>query len=209
MTNPIPEVPPVAAKEKAPPRARSVLLGGLVPVILFTVIEEIYGVLWGLVAGMAFGICEVLYEWKRYGRVGKLTWFGNGLILGLGSISLLTREGLWFKLQPAVMEVIMGTMCVVSVLIGKPFMVWMAREQGLIEKIEVPLRARFERELGFFTMRMGIFFLLASTVATWSALYWSTRAWALTKGVGFTVAMLVYAVIEAFYMKYRMERLKD
>ena len=44
---------------ESPPQAsplRALLLGGLLPVIAFTVIEEVYGTLWGLIAGMVFGV---------------------------------------------------------------------------------------------------------------------------------------------------------
>src|SRR4051812_8922273 len=84
---------------------KSLFLGGLLPVIIFTVIEEYYGTLWGLVAGMIFGVGEILWELYSRGKVDSMTWGGNGILLVLGGISLITQEGLWFKLQPALIEI--------------------------------------------------------------------------------------------------------
>lgn len=46
------------------------------------------------------------------------------------------------------------------------------------------------------TFRLGIFFLLHSVLAAYAAFFWSTRAWALLKGVGLTLTMLLYLGIE-------------
>ena len=83
---------------------RSLLVAGLLPVIAFTVIEEVYGTVAGLIAGMVFGVGEIVYEWRTMGKVQPMTWGGNGMLLVLGGISLLTKEGVWFKLQPSIIE---------------------------------------------------------------------------------------------------------
>ena len=40
-------------------RGLGLLFGGLLPVIAFTVIEERYGVIWGVISGMAFSVGEM------------------------------------------------------------------------------------------------------------------------------------------------------
>lgn len=68
-------------------QALSLFFGGLLPVIAFTVIEEKYGPQAGLIAGLVFGVGEIIYELVRYKKVSQITWIGNGLLLGLGLIS--------------------------------------------------------------------------------------------------------------------------
>ena len=84
-------------------QALSLFFGGIFPVIAFTVIEERYGVVAGLIAGMVFGVGEIVYEFFSQRKVSTMTWIGNGLILVLGGISLFFKEGIWFKLQPAIL----------------------------------------------------------------------------------------------------------
>ena len=85
-------------------QALGLFFGGLLPVIAFTVIEEKYGIIAGLIAGMFFGFGEILFEILKYKKVQTITWIGNGLLIGLGAISLFSTEGIWFKLQPAIFE---------------------------------------------------------------------------------------------------------
>jgi intracellular septation protein len=180
---------------------RTLLLGGLLPVILFTVIEESFGIIWGLIAGMAASLFEVAWEWKKQGKVDAITWVGSGAMLALGGISLATQEGVWFRLQPALLEGMMGLALVGSVLAGKPFLNAMAKKQGTLSQIPPEALPFFEGRLKGLTFRVGLFFLAHAVLATWAALYWSVRAWAVLKGVGFTVSFFAYLGVEMWLMR--------
>ena len=55
------------------------------------------------------------------------------------------------------------------------------------------------------TARLGVFFAARTRgLATWAALKWSTAAWAALKGVGFTVSVVLYMVVESAYLRYRI-----
>src|SRR5262249_2106795 len=151
---------------------RSLLLGGVIPVVAFTVIEDAYGTVAGLVAGMVFGVGEILWEWRAQGKVDPMTWGGNGLILVMGGISLATGSGIWFKLQPSLIEGVMAALLWGSVALRRPLLVAMARKQGTL--IENPLVIGV---LSGFTLRLGIFFAAHAALAAWAALHWSTAAW--------------------------------
>jgi len=180
---------------------RSLLLAGIIPVILFTVVEEYYGTKWGLLCGMVFGGGEILYEKVKHGKVEAMTWGGNALLLVLGGVSLLTTDGIWFKLQPAVLEGVMAALLIGSVVVGKPFLQLMAEKQRLMPPAESPLHSRILAAYRGLTLRIGVFFLLHMGLAIWAALYWSTRAWALLKGVGFTGSLFVYVFAEAVILR--------
>jgi len=180
---------------------RSLFFGGLLPIVIYTILEEKVGPLWGLVFGMVFGLFEILFEAFRYRKVETVTWIGNGLLLGMGVISLVTQEGIWFKLQPALLELGMAILLWGSLVMGKPLLVMMADKQKTFESIQPEiasiLRARFKG----ITFRLGIFFFIHSLIATYAAFFWSTRSWALLKGLGLTLTMLVYLGLEVFYLR--------
>lgn len=175
--------------------ALSFFFGGLIPVIAFTVIEEKYGVIAGLIAGMVFGFGEIIYELIRHKKVATMTWIGNGLLLVLGGISLISSEGLWFKLQPAIMEGLFALAMWGSCLVKKPLLVFLAEKQG--QQLPEPIK----KKLFGVTWRTGFFFAIHTGLAIWAALDWSTTNWALLKGIGLTVSFIAYLGAEVFYLR--------
>ncbi|MGZ3771536.1 MAG: inner membrane-spanning protein YciB [Bdellovibrio sp.] len=176
-------------------QAASFFFAGLLPVIAFTLIEEYYGVIAGLVAGMVFGFGEVCWELYRYKKVQKMTLIGNGLLIILGVISLISSEGIWFKLQPAIMEALFALALWGSVIIGKPLITYLAEQQG--QQFPEPIKNRMKGV----TFRSGLFFAIHAGLAVWAAFQWSTTNWALLKGIGLTVSFILYLVLEGFYLR--------
>jgi intracellular septation protein len=182
-------------QNSAKSKALAVFFAGLLPVIAFTVIEDQYGTIAGLIAGMVFGVGEICFELYKHRRVQKITWIGNGLLLVLGGVSLISDEGIWFKMQPAIMEAAFAIALWVSWFIKKPLIVVLAEQQG--QKLPEFMKTR----MSGMTFRMGIFFAAHAALATWAALYWSSNAWALLKGVGLTVSLIVYMLLEVLYIR--------
>lgn len=178
----------------------TLFFGGIVPIVLFTLIEEYYGVMWGLVTALIWGAGEIAFELFKHKKVEKITLISNGLIIFLGLISLFTQEGIWFKLQPAFIEFGMALFLWGSLILKKPLFLIMAQQQ----KVNLPseVMAHFPG----LTFRLGIFFLLHSVLAVWAALYWSTTNWALLKGVGLTISMIIYLVGEMFFIRLKIKR---
>jgi intracellular septation protein len=176
-------------------QALAIFIGGLLPVIAFTVIEEYYGIIAGLIAGMVFGIGEILYEFIRYRKVSPITWIGCLLLLVLGGVSLISSDGLWFKLQPAFIELGMFFFLIGSWLFKKPFL------RLFIEKQNPNAPEFIKDRMSGMTLRLSLFMLGHATLATWAALYWSNEAWALLKGVGLIASTIFYMVIEVIWAK--------
>jgi intracellular septation protein len=184
-----------------PPKRSAVLLalffGGILPLIAFTVVEDYYGPVWGTAAGMAFGIGEILFETLKYKKVSGITWTGNAMILGLGTISILSKDGIWFKLQPALFEGFFAAFLWGSLLLKKPLLILMAEKQGTpIQDIAKPL-------LKGMTFRLGLFFGLHAVVATWAAFEWTTAQWAWLKGAGLFISFFIYLGLEVAALRLR------
>ncbi len=175
------------------PSNKLVLLSGILPLIVYTVIEEIYGTYWGLIAGLILGIVEIVIEKILYKKVSTVTWIVNALVIGLGCVSLYMNDGIWFKLQPAFAEFLMVILLWGSLILKKPFLSEMALKQNPdIPKYMLDF-------LSSITFRMGLFFMTHALLAIWAAFEWSTIHWALLKGVGLTVSAIVYLVIEMWW----------
>ncbi len=197
---PMPEESKVEVPASTKGQALGLFFGGLLPVIAFTVIEEKYGIIAGLIAGMIFGGGEIIYELVRYKKVNTITWIGNGLLIGLGAVSLISTEGLWFKLQPALLEFGFFAFLLLSWLFKKPFL------KLMIEKQNPHAPDFLKNAMSGITLRLSFFFLMHAGLAVYAALYWSTENWALLKGVGLTVSMIVYMVIEMWVLRIKIKR---
>jgi intracellular septation protein len=180
----------------------ALFFGGLLPVLAFTLIEEYYGPLWGTIAGMIFGAGEIIYEKIRFNKVSTVTWIGNAMILGLGAVSIVSQDGIWFKLQPALFEGFFAIFLWGSWIMGKPFLLLMAEKQNPeISEIVKPF-------LKAVTLRLGFFFALQAALATWAAFKWSTAEWAWLKGAGLIVSFLIYMVFEMLWARRSMRKKK-
>jgi len=192
-------------RPQSSPKAAALTLffGGILPIIAFTVIEEKYGVIAGLIAGMIFGGGEITYELIRYRKVATMTWVGNGLLLVLGGISLISSEGLWFKLQPAMMEAMFALAMWGSCLAKKPLLVFLAEKQG--QQLPEVIKSKM---VGV-TWRTGLFFAIHTGLAIWAALEWSTTNWALLKGIGLTLSFIIYLLTEVFYLRRSVASIRN
>lgn len=188
----------MSAKRNKP--GLGLLFGGILPVIAFTVIEEKFGIIWGVIAGMVFSVGEMAWEWVRDRRISSVTLGVSLLILVLGGISLWANDGIWFKLQPALSEAAFCLLLLGSLVLGKPFLVAAMEKQGAV--LPPPVRAAMPG----LTLRMALFFGFHAILATWAALHWSTSAWALLKGVGFTGSFLLYMGIEILWLRRMVRR---
>lgn len=176
-----------------PSSNKLVLLSGILPLVVYTLVEEIYGTKWGLIAGLVLGIFEIIFEKAMYKKVSTITWVVNLMVIALGAVSLYMDDGIWFKLQPAFAEFVMVVVLWGSILLKKPFLREMAAKQ--MPNTPVHMLDFFES----ITFRLGLFFLVHCALAVWAAYEWSTINWALLKGVGLTVSSIVYLAAEMWY----------
>lgn len=179
---------------------KSLFFGGLLPILAFTYVEDNYGPLWGTVAGMVFGCGEILYEKFKLKEVSKITIGSNLMIFILGAISILTQDGIWFKLQPAILEAVFCFLIWGSLLMKKNVLLLIMEKQN--GSVPENLKLFFNG----ISWRMGFFFFVHAILATWAAIHWSTAAWAMLKGVGLTVSMVLLLVGEAFYLRWKIKR---
>lgn len=174
---------------------RNFLLGGVLPIAAFAVVEQIYGTIGGVIAGLVFGGGEILWEYFSQGKVQGITWFSNALILILGVVSLWEGDGLFFKLQPAVYMLIFAGILLGSSAIGKPFLLLAAQKQNS----NIP--RELERRFRGINTRLGVYCLLLTALSVYSAVYWSTAAWAALKAVGLPLLTLLYVGVEVVFIR--------
>lgn len=174
---------------------RNFLLGGALPIAAFAIVEQVYGTMGGVIAGLVFGGAEMAWELWKLGRVQGITLLSNFLVIVLGLLSLWEDNGVFFKMQPAIFLLVFAVVFLGSALFGKHFMVEAAKKQN--PGISPALLERFRGV----TVRVGFFFVALAALSAWSALHWSTAAWATLKGVGLPALLGAYLVLEVVMIR--------
>lgn len=151
---------------------------GFLPLLVFIVADELFGLTIGLIVAIAFGIAEALYIYIREKRLDKFILFDVGLIVALGLISLLLQNDIFFKLKPGLIELILVALLGVSAFSSNPLLLKMTgRYMKGIQFSEAQV-ARMQ------TMMRRMFYLLAIHTALifYSAYFMSKEAWAFISG---------------------------
>lgn len=179
------------------------MLISLAPILAFIFVEEYYGPKAGVIAGISLGILETAFLYITEKRLDKFSLGSTLLIVVMGSLSLFTGDQLFFKLKPAVVNIVMIMVLIGTIIMKKPIMLIFARKQ---------FGENFTPNaymLSYFTgisWRLSILLLIHTVMIIYSALYMSNTAWGfVTKGGSF-ILMGIYLVLELVYAKFIMPK---
>ncbi len=178
------------------------LLPGFIPLFVFIAIDEIWGTRAGLVAALAIGMVELVWIWVKEKRFDKFVLFDTGLLLVLGSVSILLDNDLFFKLKPGLVELILCGILAVSAFSRMNIIGMMTHRY--MKDIEIN-----EQQLSQFrkTMKLMFFvFLLHTLLVFYSAFYWSSEAWAFISGGLFYILFAVVFTYEFIHQKIRTRK---
>ena len=109
-------------------------------------------------------------------------------------------EGIWFKLQPAILEFGFFIFLAGSYFLKKPLLV------VLIQTQQPNVPELIKNHMSAMTIRLSLFMLFHSILATWAAFKWSTESWAYLKGLGLTISLIIYMGIEILWFKRKILR---
>lgn len=174
------------------------LFAALLPLVLFWAIEEFYGLKAALIVGCIAAVLELGWEKWRQGKVSFFTLSSNVLILGLGAVSFVMDSGIAFKLQPAVMELAMAAlMSGMRLKGGEPFLIRTLKEAPMLDAEKRKLIFSHDwmvARIRAADNRFILFLIFHGLAVGWAAIWGSTRAWILLKGVLFYVLLVMVFV---------------
>lgn len=176
--------------EKTPPY----FLMSFIPAVAYWLLETYTTLEIALMGGIALGVIEMLLEKKFTGHVHTLSKLNVALVVGLGGISLIAREGIWFKLQPTLTGFAVAGFLLVKKFKGQSLMLEMLKDM----KQKVPLPPEAYKQLEW---HMCLFLL---GYAVWMgnvALNQPTATWLFWKTGGFYIAFGAFMVVEMLLLR--------
>ena len=151
---------------------------GFFPIVIFLVAELYYGAVTGIIVALIFGLSEFVFLYIKNRKIEKFIIFDIGLLMIFGAVSLLLKNDFFFKIKPAVFELILVVILAVHGFTNIPLLFMLGKRYMPDIKIN-----KAQQQLIKSVSRIMFFvFLLHTFLIVWSAWYWSEEAWAFVSG---------------------------
>lgn len=169
------------------------------PALAYWWLEENTDLQTALVGGLGLAILEIVIERVFSGKVHTLSKLNFGLILVLGGVALVAREGLWFKLQPTFTGAIVALFLAQGLWRGKSFLEGMMSDMGRPWPLPRELLISFEWQMCLFIFTYGLF------MAYW-AIKGTTSEWAFWKTGGQYMCFAAFGVAQMFWLRFQTRK---
>jgi len=176
---------------------------GLIPVVIFWVVEDKFGTFWGLIAAIVWALGECIYEYARTKKIQPLTLFSTGLVVALGGLGAFLDRSILFKFQPVIMEVVFAIVIIWGGRKGEPLLMKMARQTRpeIFKDVPEAVAGNQMRIMTRLTRNLIVVLIFHSVLLSIIAVKGSTGQWAFWKGIGFNVLLFLWAGSEFLIMK--------
>ncbi|MBT3584740.1 MAG: hypothetical protein HN509_07525 [Halobacteriovoraceae bacterium] len=179
--------------------SKNFFLISFLPAIAYWYLEENYALRIAIMGGLILAVLELSLEWFFSKHIHTLSKFNFFLILGLGGVSLLGEEGIWFKLQPAFTGVGIGSFLLYKVLRGKGLMQEMMESLNPDRLLPEPIVAGMEKHFSLLFLGYGIFMGFV-------AVKFTTSEWVFYKTIGFYITFAILMLFEFFWIRIQMKK---
>ena len=170
------------------------LLFGVLPLIIFVLIDSFAGLKAGIISAALFAVLELVYTLVVYKQIDGITIGTLATVLILGFLSYKTGSSMFFKLQPVLLGVFFGAALLVMQVLDKPLLVILMEKYRYIvpENLrEMMTNPMFIELLKKSSLTLGWGFLIHAGFVAYAAFYMSNWWWLAIRGVGVYVMMFV------------------
>ncbi len=170
------------------------LLPGFIPLFVFIIADEYWGMKIGIAVALLIGLGEMGYTWIREKRLDRFVLLDTALLVALSGISILLENEIFFKLKPALIETILTAILAVSIYSPLDLIGTMTRKYMKGVEMNALQETVFKRNL-----KNLFYIILAHTLLVYySAFFMSKEAWAFISGGLFYILFGLYFGFEYF-----------
>ena len=180
------------------------LLTQMLPLIVFIVVDSIFNnVKVSIVSAIIFAAMQLLFFYVKTGRFDWFVLLDVALIAGLGTVSIVFKNDLFFKIKPAIVEAAAIIFLVVLIILPDQFLLnYFGRmmPKGMVLRQEAigPMKTMLIWMCGYIVLHIG--------AVLFTAFHSSRRMWAFVSGPGFYLLFIpVMPVVIVKYVKKRRE----
>ncbi|MEI6613644.1 MAG: NUDIX domain-containing protein [Chrysiogenales bacterium] len=168
------------------------LAPGFLPLIVFIGADALWGTKVGLLVAIASGLIELGVSYAREKIWDRFVLLDTLLIVGMGGISLLLENDIFFRLKPAIVELVFCLVLAVSVY--SPVNVILAMSRRYLKGVE--LGEEQARAMTHSMKTLFFIFLAHTALIIYAAFAMSAAAWGFISGGLFYILFAVYFLVE-------------
>ena len=161
------------------------LTTGFLPLLLFIIVDQGWGLVPALTVAILTGLVEFGIQYYREKRFDFFILCDTILVVGLGLLSLVLESSVFFKLKPALIEIVLAVLVGLMTISNTPWLFYLCGRY--FQNLEMsPLQwAKMKKMLSC------LFFILVghSGLVVWAALYLSEAAWGFISGIFFYILL--------------------
>jgi intracellular septation protein A len=179
------------------------MLGMMLPLLVFIVIDAVYkNIKVSIIAAIACAIVQLLYYYFKTGKIDWFVFLDVGLIVGLGVVSIALKNEMFFKVKPAIIEVVAIILFLVFYFSPDSFLLdyfgRMLPEGKVLNPDAVGiLKNMLLIMCGYIVLHIG--------AVLYTAIYSSRNVWAFVSGPGFYL-LFIPAMAVIFVKRMRQRR---
>ena len=179
------------------------MLPGFVPLLVFIIIDEIWGTRVGLVAAIVIGCLEMGWIGLKERRFDRFVLADTSLLVVLGGLSLLLHNALFFKLKPGLVELILCGVLALSAFSRVNVIATMSQHYMKGVKLTTDQLDRMKHGVKL----MFWVFLVHTVLIFYSAFFWSDEVWAFISGGLFYILVGIVFGVEWWHQRREQQKL--
>ncbi len=161
------------------------------PIVLFFIAYKFGGIYIATVVAIVTSVIQVSYEWFRHRRVDMMQWVTLGLIVVLGSATLLLHNELFIKWKPTAINWLFAVLFLGSHYIGKEPLI----KRMMSGQVHLPEAVWYKLSFSW----VGFFFI-SGIANIYVAYNFSTNTWVNFKLFGVLGMTILFALLQAVYL---------
>lgn len=170
-----------------------------IPAVAYWLLETYSTLEIALMGGIILGVLEMILEKKFTGHVHTLSKLNLSLIVVLGSISLIAKEGIWFKLQPTMTGLAVAGFFLYKKLRNESLIYQMLKDMKTPENKMLP-----EEVYEMMEWHLCLFLIGFAGWMLYVTLHLTTAQWLFWKTGGFYIAFIPFMIFEMFFIRMKL-----
>ncbi len=168
------------------------LLPGLLPLLIFIIADEFFDTTISIIIAIAVGIVQAIWIFIKERRFDYFVLLDTGLMVLLGSVSLIFHNDTFFKIKPGIIEIILCIMLFFMAFAPNTMLKSMIGKYSITDDFTEQHLSKFRHSLKI----LAVVFLFHTILVFYSAFYMSKEAWAFISGVLFYLIFAAYTIFE-------------